>query len=183
MTLFSWCSMWSLICLWQTTVFCFFFLFCMCCTFNHPSVNRHVDLRCVCVCVFWRHCSYSGGCCHYSIHRNQGKDLAAWHCKSFIDRLALNRAAIVMGFSYWCLSVLALNALTSGVKVTLRRVHYKTPRPRRKWGKSAYAGLELRVCAALAVLRLWVRKKRKQLSLVARHRSTARWIDLASPGM
>lgn len=165
------------------TNYWFFFLFWMCCTFNHPSVNRHVDLRCVCVCVFWRHCSRSGRCRQYSIHRNQGKDLAAWHCKSFIDRLALNRAAIVTGFSHWCLSALALNALTSGVKVTLRRVHDKTPPPRRKWGKSAYAGLEPACVRCAGCAPSLSEKKRKQLSLVARHRSTARWIDLASPGM
>lgn len=116
---------------------------------------------------------------------NQGNDLAAWHCKSFIDRLAIIRAAIVKGFSYWCLSTLALKALTSGVKVRFVASSLQTPQPQKKWGKSAFAGLEPHVHAALAVLPLSVNwgKKIKKLGLVAKCHSSASWIDLGSLGM
>lgn len=102
------------------------------------------------------------------VNGNQGYDLAAWHCKSVIDRLELIHAVIVKGFSYWCLSMSALKTLTSGVKVNLKRVQSFLVR-------SCVCTLR-RLCSFF-----WCGKKK--LDLVARHHSTMSWIDLSSLGM
>lgn len=100
------------------------------------------------------------------VNGNQEKDLAAWHCKSFIDRLALIRAAIVKGFSYWCLSTLALKALTSGVKVrsVAGSLQNSTTTMRENppllvWSLHVHAALAL-----LPLLVLWGKKKKRNFA-------------------
>lgn len=111
------------------------------------------------------------------VNGNQEKDLAAWRSKSFIDRLALIHAVIVKGFSYWWLSTLALKALTSGVKVSLWQVYSKTSQPKQNKNEE---NLPFLVCAHCIFAVLPLLGRRNKLGLVARHHSTASWIDLGS---
>lgn len=99
------------------------------------------------------------------VNGNQGYDLAAWHCKSVIDRLELIHAVISKGFSYWCLSMSALKTLTSGVKVRswfTPKLHNHKPET-----SSVFPGWELRVHTVSAVLLLLVRKKKTWLGCQA----------------